>query len=99
MGISIHTPLAEAYKRPRCLSRRNTRRLYTRIPSNTPSPYSRPWSNTETLAFALSYNSPSIQIVGAIVGAGGAVGAVAYGASIYRHARAVGDVRRPDDVA
>src|ERR1700733_7706318 len=32
------------------------------MPSKTPSPYSNPWSNTETLAFFSSQNLPSIKI-------------------------------------
>src|SRR5579884_2188544 len=47
-----------------CWARRNTRRLYTRMPSNTPSPYRRPWSNTEILASARSWYVPSIQTIG-----------------------------------
>src|SRR5213083_2835922 len=30
------------------------------MPSKTPSPYSRPWSNTETTALPRSYHVPSI---------------------------------------
>src|SRR4029077_336875 len=30
------------------------------MPSNTPSPYRRPWSNTETTALPRSYHVPSI---------------------------------------
>src|SRR2546429_5265683 len=65
-GISSQIPLAEAYNRSRCCASRNTRRLYTRIPSKTPSPYSRPWSNTDTLASARSWYVPSIQTMGGI---------------------------------
>src|SRR6266487_2518766 len=65
-GISSQIPLAEAYNRSRCCASRNTRRLYTRIPSKTPSPYSSPWSNTDTLALVRSWYVPSIQTMGGI---------------------------------
>src|SRR5437773_10954937 len=63
-GISSQIPLAEAYNRSRCCASRNTRRSYTRIPSKTPSPYSSPWSNTDTLALVRSWYVPSIQTMG-----------------------------------
>src|SRR6266852_1501834 len=36
------------------------------MPSNTPSPYSSPWSNTDTLASERSLYVPSIQTMGGI---------------------------------
>src|SRR5205809_4095647 len=38
------------------------------MPSNTPSPYRRPWSNTETTALPRSYHVPSIHTMEGIAG-------------------------------
>src|SRR3982074_3013496 len=38
------------------------------MPSNTPSPYRRPWSNTETTASLRSYHVPSIHTMEGIGG-------------------------------
>src|SRR5216683_525035 len=37
------------------------------MPSNTPSPYSRPWSNTDTVAESRSRNFPSIHTTVTVV--------------------------------
>src|SRR5258705_5450746 len=59
-GISTQMAFGDAYSRSRWASRRKTRPPYARMPSNTPSPYSRPWSNTETTALLRSNHVPSI---------------------------------------
>src|ERR1051325_10776865 len=54
---------AESKSRCRCASFSNTRPLYCRMPSKTPSPYKTPWSYTEILACEAGTRLPSIQIL------------------------------------
>src|SRR5690242_6849001 len=84
IGISSHTALAELYSRSRWRSRRKTRWLYARMPSKTPSPYSRPWSNTDTMAESRSKNFPSIHTTVTVVSR-------ARGCPKYRHTTARAD--------
>jgi hypothetical protein len=42
--MSSRMDLAESYSLRTCSSSLNTRPPYTRMPSNTPSPYKKPWS-------------------------------------------------------
>ena len=61
IGIFSKIALAEQKSRSTCSCNLNTRPLYARMPSNTPSPYNSPWSNTETAAFFSSTNLPLIK--------------------------------------
>src|SRR6266540_3759159 len=58
-GIARSIAFALWYIRSTCRSSLNTRLLYARMPSNTPSPYRRPWSKTVTFASDCGKNLPS----------------------------------------